>query len=140
QAAIGFRSGDFFLGVHAKVIDSPSVLLKAALALAADLPAVNYGIGYHRRQSNGPSFYAVGCGFNTDFSDPSAQYESRRIGEWGRERRAQSRHLTGMFRGAYPASILSDDHVEAVVHKSRFAKQVPLGESGIGMLKLLKEG
>jgi hypothetical protein len=46
---------------------------------------------------------------------------------WGDELNGQRRHLTGLFRGAYSASILSEAHV----------RNADLGSHGIGRLSEL---
>jgi hypothetical protein len=133
EAGIAYRGGVCFICVDIAFIDSPGLLLEKAMSLARGLPSIRYGIGYRRPLSKGPGSYAIGIGTNADPLDP----EGKRIGEWGREERGQARHLTGMFRGAYPASILSDEHVEAVVHTSWCGKKTKLPDCGLGSVRRL---
>jgi hypothetical protein len=136
EAVLGYNSGDFFLGVNHEVMESAALLLEGALSLAGGLPPIRYGIGYYRPQSKGPSPYALGCGTSGDPFDA----EGERLGAWLSERWGQARHLTGMFRGAYPANILSDEHVEALLKSDIAEREATLREVGLGSLKPLKQG
>jgi hypothetical protein len=136
EAGLAYQSGNFFLGIDRIVNYSPSIILETALNLAGNLPEIKYGIAYDRLLSKGPFEYAVGCGTNPDPFDQ----ERERLGEWGRELCGQSRHLAGMFRGAYPASILSEEHVKALVRENIFREQSEQGYAGLGRLQPIKEG
>jgi hypothetical protein len=59
---------------------------------------------------------------------------------WLREMHGERKYLEGAFRGAYPASILSDEHVKVVLETDEEGRKITLGNAGLGVLKALGAG
>jgi hypothetical protein len=92
---------------------------------------VRYGFAYKMLLEECPDSYASGR-HRTTFSEVREMIRHRRNWDkrqktpdelWEEELYGQRRHLSGLFRGAYPASILSEAHVRAADLASH-----PIGE------------
>jgi hypothetical protein len=103
------------------LIADAAILLKRACEMSKGLFDVRYGFAYTMPLDDRPSGYASG-------SRPFRLADFRRLmqyraggGEppldaddlWHDELGDKCRHLTGMFRAAYPANVLCDAHVQA---------------------------
>ena len=131
-------SRDAYLGADESLIASPSAALSRVWQMAGDLCAIRYGFAYQMPLADLPDCYATG-NRNTTFAEVREMIRHRREWErriktsdelWTEELRGARRHLTGLFRGAYPANILSDAHVRSAA----------LDSSGIGTLTKLNNG
>jgi hypothetical protein len=112
--------GMFYVGMDDDLVSSPAVLLGRAYALAESLPPVRYGIAYNMALREQPASYASG---HRPTRVPEVIEMIRHRKEWDQrpktpdklwteELMGQKRHLTGLFRGAYPANLVSATHVE----------------------------
>jgi hypothetical protein len=113
--------GVFYLGAEAHLLSNPVDALRRAIDIVAGAFEIRYGIAYQRNLADFPSGYAHGF-VNTTFEELRAMIRNR--GAWNsRQKRPDElwcdeiigpkRHLVGLFRGAYPANILSEVHVQA---------------------------
>jgi hypothetical protein len=110
-AYIDMARGNCFLGAPLSVHPQPGRLLKVAYGVFRALAPMQYGIGYFRSASQGPDFYAVGIIANSfDFSMEGVA-ENDRITKWLDEMAGRRRYLDGMYRDAYPATLLSAAHL-----------------------------
>jgi hypothetical protein len=137
-AYIDMTRGDCFLGLPHACKASPGDLLQLAYTLVKSVNDISYGIGYFHERLKGPDFYAVGIIANPDpelFSDPEASAAGDRIAKWMHEIGGSRRYLYGWFRNAYPASLLSEAHVNAPLYGGK-----TLRTAGLGRLKLLDRG
>ena len=129
--------GMFYLGLDDDLAPAPATLLRRAYDIAKDLIRVRYGIAYTSPLPQDPECYAIGRSTKFTLSMFREELRTRREGTyrekknpdelWGDELGGERRHLNGLFRGAYPANILSESHVRAAV----------LRTSGIGRLSEL---
>jgi hypothetical protein len=129
-----------FLGVPAKLGVSPGDLLRSSYELYKGHVPLRYGTAYYHSGWRGPDFYAVGMlAKHAGMAWEDEAYEDR-VTKWLDEMQGQRRYLRGWFRGAYPASLLSETHVSAFLRRGLFRKPLPLRESGLGTLTPLGEG
>jgi hypothetical protein len=121
RANVGVSSTNLFLGVENELAPDPTALLRQAHELSKDMFDVRYGFAYMMPLADLPDCYAVGSGRYT-FADFREEMRLRSEGRsrpktaddlWQDELMGKKRHLTGLFRGAYPASVLSEAHVRA---------------------------
>lgn len=117
---LSVKTGRIYVGVDEDLIPDPSALLRRAYNMAKGLFDVRYGIAYKLPLAQNPDCYA--SGFVT--SSVSEVFEMIRhrdqwgnrkknpVELWGDELNGRRRHLAGLFRGAYPASILSESHIQ----------------------------
>jgi hypothetical protein len=134
MASFEVTRGMVFVGIDESIMSQPALLLRQALAACQIVSGIQYGIAYKRAMARGPDAYAAGvgvCSLSDTFSDET---EQRRLTAWLNERQGEKRYLTGLFRGAYPASILSERHVELLQDATR---QV---HGGIGHLVCIGNG
>jgi hypothetical protein len=113
--------GDLYAGIDADLISSPIDVLRQAYKTASGLFQICYGIAYQMALAQYPDCYASGSQIST-FSDALHWIRHQDEGGhrikmpdelWSEELAGQRRHLTGLFRGAYPANILSEAHVRS---------------------------
>jgi hypothetical protein len=113
--------GTIYVGIDEELVSDPVALLRWAYDIAKGLFGVRYGIAYKMPLSEEPASYAGGSG---PFSLADFREEMRERSQgirrpvnadelWRDELMGKRRHLTGLFRGAYPGSILSESHVRA---------------------------
>jgi hypothetical protein len=95
---------------------------------------MRYGIGYKCPVQEGPGAYACGAMVTSLSNVLARQKERKRLTGWLNEMQREQRYLTGLFRGAYPANILSQRHVELL------ETQAHLKPAGIGRLSPLPNG
>jgi len=120
KLSVASTPGKIYVGVDEDLIPDPSALLRRAYDMAKGLFNVRYGIAYKLPLAQNPDCYA--SGFVT--SSVSEVFEMIRhrdqwgnrkknpVELWGDELNGRRRHLAGLFRGAYPASILSESHIQ----------------------------
>lgn len=82
-----------------------------------------YGIGFRRRLSLGPIFYAVGIVKGLGYSELE-MIEAEKIGKWLRERIGDRRHLLGYLRDVYERNVLSSAHIAQTVRGLAFENWV----------------
>jgi len=108
-----------YVGVDYRFIADPSALLRRAFRIIEGALDVRYGIAYRSASGEDPLGYAMGrpkCTF-TDVLQlirhrPEWEHRRKTPDElWGDELMADGKHLRGYFRGACPASLLSEAHV-----------------------------
>jgi hypothetical protein len=113
--------GRLYVGVDEELVSDPAALLKSTFGIAKERFDVCYGIAYKMPLDDEPDCYASGV-VKTSVSEAFEFIRHRREWDsrqktpdelWSQELYEPRRHLTGLFRGAYPASILSDAHVQA---------------------------
>lgn len=132
RTRIGATFGLFYCGMDEDLVSSPAGLLRRAYAILDGLVSIGYGYAYSRPLDQRPESYASGHRASS-FSE--ALYVLRHRDEvarrpktadelWSEELTGQKRHLHGLFRDAYPASLLSKAHIDAA----------RLSTSGIGTL------
>ncbi len=142
HASLDMWEGMSFLGIDTIVIGEPAALLRRAYILNTATLGIGYGISYRRPISRGPEIYAAGghyCAL-AEF-EQELRAATREGPSWSDEMLGERRYLKGMFRGAYPASILSDAHVNAPIRrKSIFSRTTTLRSLGLGSLTLLDQG
>lgn len=120
ETSAGSVDGELFLGLDRELADNPGAVLKDAWRMAEGLFSVRYGFAYQMPLADEPDCYATG----------SRSVKPSEFREWIRRRHAKpplpktpdelwrdeiggaKRHLTGLFRGAYPANVLSEAHVQ----------------------------
>jgi hypothetical protein len=119
NATVSVDPGEFYVGIDQKFVGAPSHLLHRAFSMASGLLNVRYCVAYKSLLADYPRGYAGGDERST-FADVRFMIRNRREWEkrpktpeklWSEELRGKKRHLDGLFRGAYPASILSGAHV-----------------------------
>jgi hypothetical protein len=123
HAKVGLSAfdGTMYVGMDDKFIPDLASLVCRALAIATNLVDVRYGIAYKSGVTEYPDGYAHGF-VKTLPSEVFEMIRHRR--EWDKRRKCpteiwsdelhgQQRHLRGLFRGAYPANVLSESHVRA---------------------------
>lgn len=120
-ASVSLARQKCFIGVDEELISDPSTLLQQAIEMTSDLFRLRYGFAYKMPLADEPDSYAVGIQ-RTTLSDFRQWLKRRKDGLpppetpdelWHEELLGQRRHLKGLFRGAYPANILSEAHVQA---------------------------
>jgi hypothetical protein len=130
MADVSLIDGVFYLGIDGDVIANPRALVRHAYDIARGCFDICYGIAYALPLSQEPDSYAPGCR-TYSFSEVRDFIRSRSkdVGTkgpeelWAEELNGRRRHLTGLFRAAYPASILSDAHMRtAGAGLNRFGK------------------
>ncbi len=110
-----------YTGIDEELFSDPVALLRWAYEIAKDHFDVRYGIAYKMPLDDEPDCYAHG---SVKRSAAEVLDIIRHRDEWERRKKTadelwqdelgnERRHLAGLFRGAYPASILSDAHVQA---------------------------
>jgi hypothetical protein len=122
----------FYAGVDKSLIADPSSLLHRTYDIAKEMFDVHYAVGYEMPLSQHPDCYASGFAPSnlTSPRDIVGEMRTRHLRMktpdelWQAELAGKQRHLTGLFRGAYPASILSEAHLRSAA----------LTSSGIGKL------
>jgi hypothetical protein len=135
--------GELYLGIDEELISEPATLLRRAFEIAKGLFDAGYGIAYTMPLAEEPDCYASGSR-RSSLADFRQMLDERRKGIrrqptvdelWHQELIGERRHLKGLFRGAYPASILSESHVrgadlssQAVGRLSELDKSVWLWE------------
>jgi hypothetical protein len=128
--ALGYADleyGNIFLGLPQSLMRSLPDLLVTLTQQADLLTDCSYGIAYYHERLKGPDFFAVGMVANKLAFDPEGIERGRRVGRWMDEMRNPRRYLRGWFRGAYPASLLSESHVNTILEGG-----VTLRHSGLG--------
>jgi hypothetical protein len=124
--SISLVDGIFHFGIDEQFISDPTVLLKRAFGMLKGVFEVHYGIAYKMNLSQEPDCYASGSR-PFSFSQFRQWIHSRHDGTykkspdelWSEELSGERRHLTGFFRGAYPANIISNAHVSSAALTSR---------------------
>jgi hypothetical protein len=122
RADVGVGTFNFpmlYFGIDDGLIPDPRELLRRACALAEGISEVRYGFAYKMPLSQHPSRYAMG-GEAVTLESFKEEARARRAGTyrksadrlWQDEIGGKDRHLTGLFRGAYPVSILSEAHLQ----------------------------
>jgi len=111
--------GEAYVGIDQDLISSPVALMWRACEMAHDLFPVRYGFSYQMPLRDLPDCYSSGSG-RTTLADAlyiirhRREWENRTLGpdeKWKKELSDGKRHLQHHFRGAYPANLLSTDHV-----------------------------
>jgi hypothetical protein len=135
-ASLSSTGGMFYVGADDDLVPSPADLLRCVCEIAQGLINFRYGFAFRRSLHQHPASYAAG---QRSFSVAEAFEFIRRRKDW--ERRAktadelwhdelmgQKRHLTGLFRDAYPANVLSEAHLtNAALRTSGVGKLMDLG-------------
>lgn len=128
MASVEMENGIIFLGIDEAMLPQHGLLLRSAYLLGGELLGVKYGISYKRLLSKGPDSYAAGVlqGSHADIRNwiTSQDESKRRITTWLDEQWGSRRYLTGLFRGAYPASIISREYLAAIRGRAHFG-QIP---------------
>jgi hypothetical protein len=111
--------GEFFVRVDEELVPNHTDLVRRALSIGSGLFDLRYGIAYKMPLAKDPESYASGSG-PYSFADFREDMRLRRAGIkkpktpddlWAEGLNGQRRHLTGLFRGAYLANVLSESHV-----------------------------
>ncbi len=119
--------GEFYVGIDEDLVSDPVALLRCAYEIAKGLFDVRYGIAYKMPLAEEPDCYASGFA-KTSPSEVFEMIRHRREWDlrkkspdelWADELNGKRRHLTGLFRGAYPASLLSDSHLRTADLRSQ---------------------
>jgi hypothetical protein len=129
-AYVDLGKGSYFLGLPESVEPRPKTLLRVAYELAKNVTDTPYGIAYSHEYRKGPDFYAVGIIASPDpevFSDAAALEAGDRVARWFHELNGARRYLNGWFRGAYPASVLSEGHVNADLKGGKTIRSAGIG-------------
>jgi hypothetical protein len=111
---------DVYLGADEELVASVTELLRRACEMARGLFEVRYGFAYKMPLDDEPACYASGlrrsglADFRRLMQYRAAGVEPPKDADdlWNDELNGQRRHLTGLFRAAYPANVLSDAHVQ----------------------------
>jgi hypothetical protein len=129
---------DIYLGAAEELVADAAALLKRACEMSKGLFDVRYGFAYKMPLDDGPGGYASGsrpfrlADFRRWMKDRAAGIEAPKNADdlWNDELNGQRRHLTGLFRAAFPANVLSDVHVEAAdLANARLGKLSPLDDA-----------
>lgn len=128
MASIEMELGMMFLGIEEARLPQHGLLLQSAYGMGGERLGVKYGISYKQLQSKGPDSYAAGI-LQGSLTDLKAWLtlegeETRRITAWRNEKYGKRRYLSGLFRGAYPASLISLEHLAALLGRVDFG-QIP---------------
>ena len=113
-------SQEIVLGFNEDLVPDPASALRRAFRMAQDLFEIHYGFGYTMPLEDIPDCYASGIARSTfnDFREWLRQRSSGSLPpksadeQWHDELCGEKRHLTGLFRGAYSANLLSESHVQ----------------------------
>lgn len=114
-------SGNCYVGIDEQLVSDASALLRRAYSISKWSFDVCYGIAYKLPLLQYPDGYASGF-VKTSFSEVREMIRHRLECNlrkktpdelWQDELYGERRHLTGLFRGAYPASILSESHLQS---------------------------
>jgi hypothetical protein len=113
--------GELYMGIDAELVSDPSALVARAYMISKALYDIRYGFAYKMPLADLPDCYATGLRRFTfaDFKElmrekrEGIRREPTRDDLWKNELMDGRRHLTGLFRDAYPANILSESHVRA---------------------------
>jgi hypothetical protein len=112
MASVELEGGIFLFGVDEALVESPSLLLGDLVGLCRSFINIGYGICYHCGANDHPFEYATGvrvCSLSGALGERNDD-----LSNWLRERQGSRRYLKGLFRGAYPASVLSAEHIRAI--------------------------
>lgn len=132
-ASASSTTQELVLGFEENLVSGPSAVLRQLLEVAHDLVDVHYGFAYSMPLADNPECYASGIGRATTLADFRTWLRQRSEGTlppksddelWHDELNEDRRHLTGLFRGAYPANLLSEAHL----------KSADLRRAGLGKL------
>lgn len=114
--------GRCYFGFDEELINSALNVVEIALGVTSDLFDIYYGIAYTMPLEDYPEGYAGGYVnqrfekvsdiFNGFRAKRETSYQKTPDELWRDELYGEQKHLTGLFRGAYPASILSESHVQ----------------------------
>jgi hypothetical protein len=130
---ITLQSGLLYVGADEEIVSHPAVLLRRAHEVAREDFDVRYGIAYKSPLAQCPELYAAGTRLYS-LSDVTREMLTRRtrtrLNAWFEETMGERRYLNGLFRGAYPASVLSDEHI----------RRANLRSLGIGSLSQFDTG
>jgi hypothetical protein len=114
--------GELYMGIDAELASDPSALVAHAYKIAKGLYDIRYGFAYKMPLADLPDCFATGSRRFTfaDFKElmrekrEGIRREPARDDLWKKELMDGRRHLSGLFRDAYPVNILSESHVRAV--------------------------
>lgn len=113
-------SGKAYFGIDQDLMPSPTALMRRTCEMAHDLFPIRYGFSYQMPLRDLPDCYSGGSG-RTNLADALYMIRHRREWEnrqltpdekWKKELTEGKRHLQDHFRGAFPANLLSTDHVK----------------------------
>jgi hypothetical protein len=128
MASLEVELGLAFLGIEDAGLPRHEFLLRSAYLMGGEALGVRYGISFERVQSKGPDSYAAGVlqGSLGDIKSwlASQGEADRRLSAWRNEQFGSRRYLSGLFRGAYPASIVSRGHLVAIQDRAH-GRQLP---------------
>lgn len=119
--SISMLDGTFYLGADSDLVPSFSAVVKRACEIIEGTFEVRYGIAYQSRLAERPASYAHGF-VNRAVEEVREMIRNRAAWslrpkspdeQWCDELHGRKRHLSGLFRGAYPASVLSEAHLVA---------------------------
>jgi hypothetical protein len=112
---------DCYFGLDSELIFNPVALARFGFPIVNSILRIRYAIGYQMPLAQNPASYASGfvtqpiliareevLNTRTKHRQPKSPDEL-----WRDELIGKRRHLTGLFRGAYPASILSEAHLRS---------------------------
>lgn len=146
RAAVSFGliPGEFYIGAEENLAPDASALIQRACGIAKDLINVRYGIAYKLPLSHYPDGHASGLE-KTSLSEAVDGIRHRREWVsrtksadelWREELFGERRHLTGLFRGAYPVSVLSEAHLRGADLLSRRVGKVLRLDSSLWLWEL----
>ncbi len=136
-AYVNLNNSFAFLGLPAASAVPPADLLRAADRLVSLIAPLRYGISYLLPIYNGPVWYAVGIGSHrsTDPGTRQSRETMSQLSKWQVQLVTKQSYLRGSFRDVYPANLLSEDHVRAILPGGKTLETL-----GIGRLSLLGPG
>jgi hypothetical protein len=116
MASVEIATGVLFVGMDQAQFPDQVWLLRFAYSLAGHVLGVRYGISYNEHLARGPDGYALGMSYLLSLGQirhrlHGLEQEDRQLNVWRNEIQGQRRYLTGLFRGVYPASIISSSHL-----------------------------
>jgi hypothetical protein len=126
--SVSLITGILHIGIDEQYVHNSTALLRRASEIAKRLFNIRYGIAYKMPLAHKPDCYASGnTKRHTSITEVLDEFRARHEGSykktaddlWSDELSGQRRHLTGLFRGAYPANILSEAHVRSAALMSR---------------------
>lgn len=133
RVSIDCGSGMLYVGTEEEIVFRPSELLRRAHVFAQVGIDVRYGISYKSTLAEAPELYAAGArlySLRDVARELATEHERTLLDAWFEEMIGEKRHLKGFFRGAYPASAISDAHVS----------RTHLESLGVGALSQLDAG